>query len=334
VSFTVEAENAAAYVWQYSKNNGETWTSWTSSSYKKPTLTLSVTAGRMAMVYRCQVTGLDGENIYSDAVGIMEPAAAEIISQPESVVANIGDSVSFTVEAENATAYVWQYSKNNGESWTSWTSSSYKQPTLTLTVTAGRLAMIYRCQVTGQDGENIYSDAVGILTFQIVQQPENVTASIGATVTFTVEANGAETYQWQYSKDEGETWTSWTSASYKQPSISMSVTAARQAMVYRCILSDANGNELVSEVVRILKPMEYEGVIFELNDDGNLTVIDYTGNSTSVVVPESFEGYTVTVIGECAFENKTFIESIDLPDTITVIRRRAFAGCTSLCDMH
>ena len=52
------------------------------------------------------------------------------------------------------------------------------------------------------------------------------------------------------------------------------------------------------------------------------------------MVPETFEGYTVTVIGECAFENKTFIECIDLPDTITVIKRRAFAGCTNLREMN
>ena len=286
------------------------------------------------MIYRCQVTGQDGENVYSDAVGISEPAPAEITSQPESVIANIGDSVSFTVEAENAAAYVWQYSKNNGETWTTWSSAAYKQPTLTLSVTSSRLAMIYRCQVTGQDGVNVYSDAVGILSFKIVTQPTDVTASIGENATFTVEAIGAESYQWQYSKDDGTTWTSWTNATYKQPSITMSVTSSRLAMVYRCVVTGVNGDELISEVVRITQPMMYNGVIFELTDQNTLTVVDYIGTDTSVVVPEVYEGYTVTVIGECAFENKTFLVSIDLPDTITIIGRRAFAGCTSLSDMH
>ena len=159
-------------------------------------------------------------------------------------------------------------------------------------------------------------------------------ANIGDNVSFTVTAENAVSYQWQYSRDNGETWNSWSNEIYKQPSITMSVTEGRLAMVYRCILTGANGNQLESNVVHIEKPMEYQGVQFELDQDGNLTVIGYTGNAATVTVPQSFEGHTVTAIGECAFENKAFIESIDLPDTITVIMRRAFAGCTSLRDMH
>jgi len=74
-------------------------------------------------------------------------------------------------------------------------------------------------------------------------------------------------------------------------------------------------------------------VLFKLNVDGTLTVTGYIGSSANVVVPETVNGHTVTVIGECAFENKTFIVSVKLPGTITVIMRRAFAGCTSLREM-
>lgn len=43
---------------------------------------------------------------------------------------------------------------------------------------------------------------------------------------------------------------------------------------------------------------------------------------------------TVTVIGPSAFEGMTFLEEIDLPDSIETISTRAFAGCSSLSRMN
>ena len=75
-----------------------------------------------------------------------------------------------------------------------------------------------------------------------------------------------------------------------------------------------------------------EGVVYELIDDV-MTVTGYRGTADDVVVQETVEGHTVTVIGESAFEGST-IKSIDLPDTIQLIRKRAFAGCSSLTNMN
>ena len=62
-------------------------------------------------------------------------------------------------------------------------------------------------------------------------------------------------------------------------------------------------------------------------------VVSYAGNSASVVIPEVVDGKTVTQIGEGAFEENTALESIDLPDTITIIGKRAFKGCSNLSQM-
>ena len=53
------------------------------------------------------------------------------------------------------------------------------------------------------------------------------------------------------------------------------------------------------------------------------------------MIPLEINGisYTVTKIGEGAFENKAFLVSIDLPDTITTIGKKAFKGCSSLKEM-
>jgi len=53
-----------------------------------------------------------------------------------------------------------------------------------------------------------------------------------------------------------------------------------------------------------------------------------------LTIPEIVNGMTVTKIGDDAFAGNTTITSIDLPDTITIIGKRAFKGCTLLCEMR
>ena len=59
----------------------------------------------------------------------------------------------------------------------------------------------------------------------------------------------------------------------------------------------------------------------------NGTVTDYNGTATSVKVPDSFRGVTVTRIGNSAFSGATNLQSITLSDTITSIGSNAFADC-------
>ena len=167
----------------------------------------------------------------------------------------------------------------------------------------------------------------------ITKQPENATGSIGDTVTFAVEAENATAYVWQYSKDKGATWTSWTSEQYRQPTIELSLTKSRMTMKYRCQVTGTNGKSIYSDAVGVISSIVENDLIYKLNDDNTLTVIGYTGNAAAVVVPKTVEGHTVTAIGESAFEGMTFIQSVKLPETITIIMRRAFADCTSLREM-
>ena len=77
-------------------------------------------------------------------------------------------------------------------------------------------------------------------------------------------------------------------------------------------------------------------VTYELVDE-SWVVTGYTGTASSLVIPETLPGYDdvyVTVIGESAFENNAILESIDLPDTITVIERCAFKNCSNLSSMQ
>ena len=86
---------------------------------------------------------------------------------------------------------------------------------------------------------------------------------------------------------------------------------------------------MILSAALIIDDIEYDYLT-----ETTLYVVKYYGNAESVVVPETVEGLTVTEIGESAFEGNITLVSIDLPDTIAIIGKRAFAGCTSLQTMN
>lgn len=69
---------------------------------------------------------------------------------------------------------------------------------------------------------------------------------------------------------------------------------------------------------------------YTINLDETLTIRDYKGSETTVIVPEQIEGRKVTIIGERAFEANTSIQSVTIPNMVTEIHRHAFLSCTNL----
>jgi hypothetical protein len=60
------------------------------------------------------------------------------------------------------------------------------------------------------------------------------------------------------------------------------------------------------------------------NDDGSLTIINYVGEDTQLVIPASIGGKAVTVIGENAFEKKQ-LTSVVIPGSVKYIGTAAFS---------
>ena len=171
--------------------------------------------------------------------------------------------------------------------------------------------------------------------FEIVDEPVDFEGEIGDIATFTVNATGVVSYQWQYSYN-GNDWNVTGVTGNKTATITVEITENRMRSLYRCELTGPDGLKLYTQAVRMVSP------IIVLNDVSykiipnttTLEVIAYNGTAASVVIPETVNEMTVTKIGNSAFENNTTIQSIDLPDTITVIGQRAFAGCSSLSSME
>lgn len=83
----------------------------------------------------------------------------------------------------------------------------------------------------------------------IKTQPKSATANAGEKVSFIVEVTGGKSpyaYQWQYSTDDGETWSSVANSTKyggvqtATLTVKISITdTATQKLIYRCKISDA-----------------------------------------------------------------------------------------------
>ena len=72
----------------------------------------------------------------------------------------------------------------------------------------------------------------------------------------------------------------------------------------------------------------YVGFIYEI-DNGQVTITGYSGDSLSLIIPASIDGFTVTKIDDGAFKTLN-ITSVTIPDTVVSIGWFAFSDCASL----
>ncbi|MBR5773597.1 MAG: leucine-rich repeat protein, partial [Clostridia bacterium] len=73
--------------------------------------------------------------------------------------------------------------------------------------------------------------------------------------------------------------------------------------------------------IALTKLSEYE---YEVMENDTIRVTKYNGAETQVVVPETFDGFTITEIAKGAFDKS--VEKLTLPSTITSIDAGAFKG--------
>ena len=336
-TFTVVAEHAAGYQWQWSNNNS-TWknaTGMTGSTY-----TLTAIESKFALYFRVEVTGGDGGKVYSDSVRCVKKAgteAAVIVTAPTNCEVEVGGTATFTVVAEHATGYQWQWSNNNS-TWKN--ASGMTKSTYTLTAAESKFLLYFRVEVTGEDGGKVYSDSVRCVhndgaPATITTAPTDCEVELNGTATFTVEAENAAAYQWQWSNN-GTTWKNATGKT--ESTYTLTAVESKFALYFRVLVTGTDGSEVASDAVRCVIPVRFtvnEVTYYILEDRACVMIESYAGTAAALVIPEEPRtGYTVTQVGPSAFEGNQTLTSIDLPDTITLICTRAFANCTNLSSMN
>ncbi|MBR4948289.1 MAG: InlB B-repeat-containing protein [Clostridiales bacterium] len=200
----------------------------------------------------------------------------DIISQPVDYMGPVGETATFTVEAEGSSlTYQWQVLKSSG-----WTNCSNKDgaktDTLTLAITSNRNNTKYHCIISDANETSVITEEATLTVgnrpkdLTIISQPTDYYGPVGETAKFTVEADGdGLTYQWQVLKSSG-----WSNCSKndgaKTATLSLAITSARDNTTYKCIITDERTNTVttdevtlhVGELAEILtQPVDYSGPV-------------------------------------------------------------------------
>ena len=227
------------YQWQYQSAGTTTWKTWSGKTDSSVTVTAGTNDGTL---YRCVVKNSYG-TVYSSAAKLtVNPISKPVITaQPKAASVVAGNTATFSVTATGAElTYQWQYSKDNGTTWNNW--SGKTASSASVTAGTGNNGYLYRVIVKNAAGSVTSSSAkLTTITKPVIKtQPKAVSAVKGDTATFSVTATGIGlTYQWQYSRDSGATWNTWSGKT------SSSVTANagnNSGWLYRCIVKNAAGS--------------------------------------------------------------------------------------------
>ncbi|MBR2719268.1 MAG: leucine-rich repeat protein [Clostridia bacterium] len=104
------------------------------------------------------------------------------------------------------------------------------------------------------------------------------------------------------------------------------------------VTRDAEGNELEAQTSKVRAAAQdatpEADFTYEAINGLDARLTGYTGEDTTVIVPETVGGYKVTEIGSRAFADHATLVSIALPATVTKIHEYAFSNCDALKAVH
>ena len=224
----------------------------------------------------------------------------KITRQPESVTCSSGEVVSFTLKVEGGKApytYQWRYT-DNGLGFRNIPNNVafkvYDQGTLEVTVDEDIFASYrgFKCTVTDADGNTVETNVVTITEdatpMVITTQPVNVSGDIGDTAEFTVAVEGGTapyTYQWQYSSRDdvsdsdfmfisdldADGWVSGHTTD--KLCVTVDTWELTEYYCYRCVITDADGETVKSDVVRVIGPFSVADPTVDASEDPDVFTI-------------------------------------------------------------
>ena len=164
---------------------------------------------------------------------------------------------------------------------------------------------------------------------------------LGDTVKITFITDGSVTY-YGFSLDKIETFYEACShdeteiiGAYDSGCVFSGYSGDTYCVECKCFLSKgeeipALGHSMVNDVCERCNAPLWEYWIY----NGKATVSKYNGNESHVVIPDNFEGHPVTKIGLNAFNGCKTIESVAVPNSVTIIDIAAFKNCTNLVSIN
>ena len=203
--------------------------------------------------YYCIVSDSSGNTEQSETVTLTVLPGPRITGQPSDRVANEGNKVSFHVTAAgNGLSYQWYYKSPNSSSFKKTSSASGLTADYSITAAAKHNGYKYYCVVTDAEGYTDKSQTVTLtvnISTVIIQQPKNVTASMGEDAVFNVKATGDNiSYQWQVQNADGVDWVGCEETYANGKILLVEVTDGMNGSRYRCAVSNAGGTVFTNVV--------------------------------------------------------------------------------------
>ncbi len=184
-------------------------------------------------------------------------ARPTVTVQPESVTAYVGTTATFTVSADGADSYQWYYRTSSTGNWAKSTVTGAKTATLRIAAETKRNGYQYRCRLSNGAGY-VYSDAATLSVTAkplITTQPTSAKAAVGTTVSFTLSATGADSYQWYYRTSETGKWARSTTDSAKTATLKIEAAAKCNGYQYRCRVTNTKGSVYSEAATLYVKPV-------------------------------------------------------------------------------
>ena len=248
VEFAVTAGWAESYLWQYSKN-GTDWFTTNVEGYTTDRISFVATAKRNGYMYRCVVTFVDGSVACSETAVLTVQTFITNVKNPNDQTVVLGFKGQFTTAAEGeGLRYQWQYKRPGSEKWIDTAMEGATKPTVYIESTRARDGYQYRCVITDAVGNMVCTEAATMRVLSFVSHPQDVFTNPNKTVTFTVSANveSGFAYAWQYRRNASAEWSNTTMAGYNTATLTVSATLARNGYQYRCIMIGSKNSQIIS----------------------------------------------------------------------------------------
>ena len=250
-TFAVEAVGIdLSYQWQTKTSSSGSWKDCTFDGSQTATMSVPATTARNGYYYRCVITDGNGESLTTDIVRLY---VLGVKTQPATQKVKAGATAKFTVSATGSgKTYQWQTKTSSSGSWKNCTFTGSKTATMSVSATTARNGYYYRCKITDDAGNVVYTNTVRLYVLSIKTQPTTQKVKAGSTAKFTVSATGSGlTYQWQTKTSSSGSWKNCTFTGSKTATMSVSATTARNGYYYRCKITDSAGNVTYTNTVRL-----------------------------------------------------------------------------------
>ena len=269
VEFAVTAEgDGLKYQWQYKAPGSSSWTNFANAT---GAILKKMTGEWDGWKIHCVVTDKNGNSVTTEEAAIHFESKLKITSQPKDVtVSKAGDSVEFAVSAEgDGLKYQWQYKAPGSSSWTNFANATGA----TLKKVTGEWAgWKVRCVVTDKEGKSETSKEAQILfatPLKITKQPTTLTFQTpGDIIEMEIVATGTNLkYQWQYKPSWASTWSNFENADTAL--VQKEAQAGWNGWSVRCVITDAFGNTVTSDEVKIVNTGKEDAEVYNVTFDAN-----------------------------------------------------------------